>query len=459
LRGTRRQKVSTLFEGNCGKKEFIIIIINSLSFLPSFSLLTGMSSPSKSINFPPAKYSFQKEKIKILLLENINVTAYNLFKREGFQVDCLTGTLPPDELKKRISDAHAIGIRSRTKLTDEIIAAGKRLLTIGCFCIGTDQVDLSSAQCRGIPVFNSPFCNSRSVAELIISEVIALSRQLCDRVREVHEGTWQKSARNCREVRGKTLGIIGYGHIGSQLSVLAESMGMRVIFYDIESVMPLGNAVPTSSMSEVLSTADFVTLHVPDTESTRNMITSEQIALMKPGAFLLNASRGSVVDLSALASALKTGHLGGAAVDVYPEEPETNTNKTFETPLRGCPNTILTPHIGGSTEEAQVAIAEEVTRHIIDFINSGKTKGAVNFPELELKFGHNHHRILNVHRNVPGVLKSINNILSDYNIVSQVLDTQESIGYLIVDVDKEASRQIKEQIAALDKSIKTRILF
>jgi len=294
---------------------------------------------------------------------------------------------------------------------------------------------------------------------LIIAEVIALSRQLCDRVREVHQGTWQKSAKNCREIRGKTLGIVGYGHIGSQLSVLAEAMGMRVRYFDIESVMPLGNAVSTTSLSELLSTSDFVTLHVPDTESTRRMIGATQLAQMKQGSFLLNASRGSVVDLSALSSALKSGHLAGAAVDVYPQEPEANCVNSFETPLKGCQNTILTPHIGGSTEEAQLAIADQVARHIIDFINSGRTKGAVNFPELELKFGHNHHRILNVHRNVPGVLKSINNILSDYNIVSQVLDTQESIGYLIVDVDKEASRQIKEQIAALEKSIKTRILF
>eukprot|EP01027_Heterolobosea_sp_BB2_P018494 GEZU01026044.1.p1 GENE.GEZU01026044.1~~GEZU01026044.1.p1 ORF type:complete len:313 (-),score=103.18 GEZU01026044.1:749-1687(-) len=309
-----------------------------------------------------------------------------------------------------------------------------------------------------IPVFNSPFSNSRSVAELIIAEIISLARRLPDKVQELHKGQWKKSAANCFEVRGKTLGIVGYGHIGSQLSVLAEALGLRVIFYDIATVMPIGNSQPMKTLDELLQQADFVTLHVPETPETKNMIGPKQIAMMKKGSYLLNASRGTVVDIDALAEALKSGHLNGAAVDVYPEEPEGNTDN-FETPLRGCPNTILTPHIGGSTLEAQTAIGVEVATAIIKYINSGRTIGAVNFPNVDLRITPDTHRILNIHKNVPGVMKAINEKLANHNIRAQLLDTSKYIGYLIIDVDQEASNQLKKEIAALEVSFRTRILY
>jgi len=308
-------------------------------------------------------------------------------------------------------------------------------------------------------VFNSPYANSRSVAELIIGQIIVLARRLGDKNIEMHKGTWDKASKNCLEIRGKTLGIVGYGHIGTQLGVLAESLGMHVIFYDIVSKLSLGNTKPVSSLHELLSTSDFVTLHVPKTPETTNMIGEKEIKLMKKGSYLLNASRGSVVVLEALASALHSGHLHGAYVDVYPTEPEENTNK-WENILQTCPNVTLTPHIGGSTEEAQRAIGDEVARKLVKYINSGSTYQSVNFPEIELPYGgEDTHRILNVHRNVPGVLKNINTLLGEVNVQGQILRTAGQIGYIIVDVEQEASESVKKAISDLSSSIKTRVLY
>jgi D-3-phosphoglycerate dehydrogenase len=408
---------------------------------------------------PRSTTSFPKNKIKILLLENVHSAAVELLKKEDFQVECLKEALSEEELKVRIKDVHALGIRSKTRVTDEVLKEANRLLCIGCFCIGTDQVDLDAAEKRGIPVFNSPFSNTRSVAELIIAEIILLSRRLGDKSNDMHKGIWDKSAKDCHEIRGKTIGIIGYGHIGSQLSVLAESLGMNVIFYDIISVMPLGNSKRKDTLEEVLTQADFVTMHVPKTDQTKNMITEKQLKMMKKSSYLLNASRGTVVDIPALASALRSGHLAGAAVDVYPTEPEANI-KDWQNELQNCPNTILTPHIGGSTEEAQYAIGLEVADKLIKFINSGSTATAVNFPKLDLPVGpKGAHRILNIHKNVPGVLKNINTLLGDINVVGQMLAAKGTIGYLIVDVEKETSHNLRDEMAMLPTSIKTRILY
>uniref|UniRef100_A0A6B2L5Q4 2-oxoglutarate reductase n=2 Tax=Arcella intermedia TaxID=1963864 RepID=A0A6B2L5Q4_9EUKA len=397
----------------------------------------------------------QPIKTNILLLENIAQSAVDLLVEQGFHVET-AAAISDEQLKEKLKNYHAVGIRSKTTLSKEILEeASKKLLCIGCFCIGTDRVDLPVAQKLGIPVFNSPYQNSRSVAELIIANIISLGRHLGDRNMEVHKGIWNKTAKGCIEIRGKVLGIVGYGHIGSQLSVLAESVGMEVKFYDIEDVMALGNSKRIRKLDELLAIADFVTLHVPDTPQTKNMITEREIGLMKRGSFLLNASRGTVVDVEALAAALKSGHLGGAYVDVFPSEPNGHA-KDFVSPLQGCPNTILSPHIGGSTTEAQEAIGREVASRFIAYLETGSTTGAVNFPNIALPYAVGTHRILNIHKNTPGVLKAINNILSVYNVESQVLRTQGSIGYLIADVSAETSSQIKTEIAALPTSIKTR---
>ena len=404
--------------------------------------------------------SFPKDQIKVLLLENVHATAVEAFAAQGFQVEQLKKALPPAELARALTDIHILGIRSKTQITAESMADARRLLTVGCFCIGTNQVDLVSANSRGVPVFNAPFSNTRSVAELVIAEVIGLSRHLYDRSREVHEGRWRKVADGSREVRGKTVGIVGYGHIGTQVGVMAEMMGMRVIYYDVLARMPHGNNRPVKTLPELLAEADFVTMHVPATNATREMIGAEQIALMKPGAFLLNLSRGSVVVIAALADALRRGHLAGAAVDVYPEEPESNSD-AFASDLRGLNNVILTPHVGGSTEEAQAAIGQEVSASLIKFLNSGATTGAVNFPEIEMPTEPGKHRILNVHRNVPGVLSDINKIVSDHraNIRSQVLSTDNAIGYLMMDLDQDVAESVRKGIAELSTNIRTRILY
>ncbi|MFN7132934.1 MAG: phosphoglycerate dehydrogenase [Myxococcales bacterium] len=404
--------------------------------------------------------SFPKDQIKVVLLENIHQSAVELFRAEGFQVELLKGALKEEQLIEKISDAHLLGIRSKTQVSAKALESARRLLSLGCFCIGINQVDLGSANVRGVPVFNAPYSNTRSVAELIICEVIALSRKLADRSREMHEGMWKKTAEGSYEVRGKTLGIVGYGHIGSQVGVLAESIGMRVVFYDVMTKLPLGNNRPVSSLDELLATADFVTLHVPATPQTHLMIRAEQLQAMKKGAHLLNLSRGTVVDIPALAEALKSGHLAGAAVDVFPEEPEEN-GRNFNSPLMGVPNVIMTPHVGGSTLEAQEAIGREVATSLIKFVNSGATTGAVNFPQVEPSPVPGAHRILNVHRNVPGVLRDINRIVSDANanIEQQVLSTDANIGYLVMDLGAEVSEVVRKGISALPTNIRTRVLY
>jgi D-3-phosphoglycerate dehydrogenase len=404
--------------------------------------------------------SFPKDQIKVLLLENVAASALEIFAAEGYQVEHLKTALPADELAKKIADVHILGIRSKTQVRAEVLAHARRLLTLGCFCIGTNQVDLEAGNRRGIPVFNAPFSNTRSVAELMIAEIIMLARQLGDRSREVHDGKWRKVSNDCHEIRGKVLGIIGYGHIGRQLGVLAEAMGMRVLFHDIAARLPMGNNASVPSLAELLGAADFVSLHVPETRETREMMGAAELAKMKPGSYLLNASRGTVVVIPALVEALKKGHLAGAAVDVYPEEPESN-GEGFTSGLRGLNNVILTPHIGGSTTEAQEAIGREVATALTKFVNSGATTGTVNFPIVEQAFSPNAHRILNVHRNVPGVLRDINKIVSDShaNIQGQVLATDPNIGYLIMDLDKDVANDVSKAIARLDTNIKTRILY
>jgi D-3-phosphoglycerate dehydrogenase len=397
--------------------------------------------------------------LKVLLLENIHASAEEMLAAEGFAVERLKGALKPEELEERIQGVHLLGIRSKTNVWQPALAKAPHLLAVGAFCIGTNQVDVKAANLHGVPVFNAPFSNTRSVAELVIAEVIVLTRQLGDRSREVHAGQWRKVAVGSHEVRGKTLGIIGYGHIGSQLGVLAESMGMRVLFYDIMTKLPLGNARATATLGELLESADFVTLHVPATPATQWMIGAKELARMRKGSYLINASRGTVVDIPALANALKSGHLAGAAVDVYPEEPETNSDG-FVTELQGLPNVILTPHIGGSTEEAQAAIGREVATSLIKFVRSGATTGAVNFPNVETPLIPGTHRILNVHRNVPGVLRDINRIVSDLNanIHAQVLNTDANIGYLVMDLDQDVANPVCHAIAGLKTDIKTRIV-
>jgi D-3-phosphoglycerate dehydrogenase len=406
------------------------------------------------------EFSYPKSEIKIFLAENIHPHAAEILRRDGFSVETAKGALSEDELIEKCKDVHVLGIRSKTRITTRYLKEAKRLLSVGCFCIGTNQVDLKSANRQGVPVFNAPFSNTRSVAELVMAEIIALSRQLFDRSFSLHQGKWDKAANGCFEVRGKTLGIVGYGHIGSQLSVLAESFGLKVIYFDILNKMPIGNSHQVSKFENLLTEADFISLHVPETEQTKNMISSAQLKLMKKGSYLINASRGSVVDIKALSLAIKERHLSGAAIDVFPEEPETN-EQIFKSELQNLSNVILTPHIGGSTEEAQANIGVEVAASLTKFINNGSTFGSVNFPQVELPLQKQSHRILNVHRNVPGVLKEINSIISDLgaNIEAQHLATDPEIGYLIVDLDKQLSEKVREQIALLKTNIRTRILY
>ncbi|MBI2899473.1 MAG: phosphoglycerate dehydrogenase [Planctomycetes bacterium] len=408
---------------------------------------------------PPT--SFPKDRIKVLLLENVADTAVENLRSEGYQVESLKPSMGAEDLRRKAADAHVLGVRSRTQVTAEVLADARRLLTVGCFCIGTSQVAIEEANRRGVPVFNAPFSNTRSVAELVIAEIVALSRRLGDRSNDLHRGVWRKASTDCHEVRGKTLGIVGYGHIGTQVSILAEALGMRVLYHDIVTKLPIGNSRPCDSLRDLLRQADFVTLHVPETPRTRDMIGPDEIAAMKKGAFLLNASRGSVVRVPALAAAIRSGHLGGAAADVYPEEPEGSSADGFVTELQGLPNVILTPHIGGSTEEAQSAVGTEVSTALIKFVNQGATTGAVNFPHVELPPTPGTHRILNTHRNVPGVLRDVNRIVSDLgaNIHAQVLSTDPNVGYLIMDLDQDVSGDVKEAIGKLSTSIRTRILY
>lgn len=404
--------------------------------------------------------SYPKDKIKILLLENIHQVAIDDLRKDGFTVKTAE-SMPMDQLIEEMKTTHAVGIRSKTPMSEEVLKHASKLLCIGCFCIGTDRVDLKYAASRGIPVFNAPFSNTRSVAELVICEIIALSRGLMDRSAECHRGAWFKVAKGCYEVRGKLLGIVGYGHVGSQLSILAENIGMKVKFYDVSPKLNLGNAEFVDHLDDLLAEADYISLHVPRTPSTRNMFGAAQFAKMKKGSFFINAARGEVIDVDALAAALKSGHLGGAAVDVFEPEPAGNGEKQFECALQGCPNTILTPHIGGSTMEAQRMIGLEVSSAFKAFINQGGTTGSVNFPTLELPLKPGAHRIMNMHRNEPGVLSKINNLMAECgaNITAQLLGTDENIGYVIIDLNKEVSKEVVAQLRAMSSDVKTRVLW
>jgi D-3-phosphoglycerate dehydrogenase / 2-oxoglutarate reductase len=397
---------------------------------------------------------------RVLLVEGIHPRAKEVLEKEGCIVRLETHSPSEAELTQWISEYNVVGLRSKTQLTEKVLKTHPGLLAVGAFCIGTDQVDTKCAGLMGTPVFNAPYSNTRSVAELVLCEIVALSRQLGDRNTEAHRGSWTKSAAGAHEVRGKTLGIVGYGHIGSQVSVLAEAFGMRVKFFDIIKKLPLGNSQATESLTDLLKDSDFITLHVPDTAHTKNMISAAQLQLMKKGAHLINASRGSVVNVKDLADALRSGQVGGAAVDVFPEEPASNKEK-FQSVLQGLPNVILTPHIGGSTEEAQEAIAVEVAQSLIGFLKTGSTRGAVNFPNVDLPVAQGAHRMLNVHRNVPGVLSEINGIVSDLgvNIQAQFLSTNPTIGYLVMDMEVGEADPVAARVGALKTSIKTRVVY
>lgn len=409
------------------------------------------------------KTSYPKQDIRVLLLEGVSQTAVETFRAAGYtQIEFHEKSLPEDELKRRIAEAHIVGIRSRTHLTDEVLAHARRLIAVGCFCIGTNQVDLDAAELAGIPVFNAPYSNTRSVAELVIAQAIMLMRGIPQKNAQCHRGGWSKSAAGSHEVRGKTLGIIGYGHIGTQVGVLAEALGMHVLFHDIETKLSLGNARPAIGLDDLLAQSDVVTLHVPETPATQGMFGAAQIAGMKPGAHLINASRGTVVDIDALAAALKSGQVGGAAVDVFPVEPKGNA-ESFESPLRGLDNVILTPHVGGSTLEAQDNIGIEVAAKLVRYSDNGSTLSAVNFPEVTLPGHDGSRRILHIHRNVPGVLSQINDIFRDrgINIDGQFLRTDPKVGYVVIDVtaDEEQTTSLREAMAAIAGTLRVRVLY
>jgi D-3-phosphoglycerate dehydrogenase len=410
-----------------------------------------------------AGLSFPKDKIKILLLEGVHQSAVDLLHAAGYDnVTLLPKALDGAELREAMQGVHIVGIRSRTRLTEEIFEAADRLIAVGCFCIGTNQVTLPSARVRGVPVFNAPFSNTRSVAELTIGEIVMLMRRIFPRSVSAHEGGWDKSATDSTEVRGKTLGIVGYGNIGGQLSHLAEAMGMRVVYYDLIDKLSLGNAESCKTLDDLLGQSDVVSMHVPETAQTKNMMGEAQFRAMKPGAYFINNARGTVVDIDALARALKDKHLRGAAVDVFPKEPAGNKEK-FVSPLQGLENVILSPHIGGSTEEAQERIGAEVARKLIDYSDIGSTLGAVNFPQVQLPPRPNGTRYMHVHRNVPGMMGKLNDIFSKYsmNIASQFLQTDGDVGYVVIEADgtREDCLQVLEEIRELEGTIRARIIY
>ncbi|CAR21234.1 KLTH0A05038p [Lachancea thermotolerans CBS 6340] len=452
---------------NLGGSPGIVSTSPTQSFMSSVPRRVSASRQTKALK------PFSTGDIKILLLENVNQTAVEIFNGQGYQVEFHKSSLSEDELIEKIRDVHAVGIRSKTRLTEKVLKHAKNLVVIGCFCIGTNQVDLDYAAKIGVAVFNSPFSNSRSVAELIMAEVISLARQLGDRSIEMHTGTWNKVASKCWEVRGKTLGIIGYGHIGSQLSVLAEAFGMQVLYYDIVTIMALGTAKQVSTLDKLLSESDFVTCHVPATEDTKNLLSAPQFAAMKDGSYVLNASRGTVIDIPSLIQAIKAGKIAGTALDVYPHEPAKNGAGAFNDELNSwiselvsLPNVILTPHIGGSTEEAQSAIGIEVATNLSKYINEGASVGSVNFPEVSLRGldldQENVVRVLYIHHNVPGVLKTVNNILSNHNIEKQFSDSSGDIAYLMADISSVNQSDIKDiydQLNATEYKISIRLLY
>ncbi len=405
--------------------------------------------------------SYPKEKINILFLENISDVAVKYFNAAGYvNVRKLNGALSEEQLIKEIKNVHLVGIRSKTQLTAKVLAAAEKLQAIGCFCIGVNQVDLKAATKRGVAVFNAPYSNTRSVAELVIGASILLIRKILDKNRAAHEGTWLKDATGSFELRGKTLGIIGYGNIGSQLSVLAEGLGMKVIYYDTETKLPLGNAIDSKSLRELVNKADIVSLHVPELPSTKNMINKNLLKYFKQGSILINFARGEVVDIDALAKSLSEGHLGGAAIDVFPWEPEKNGDK-FTTPLQGLNNVLLTPHIGGSTQEAQQNIGDDVSAKLFNYLEKGISYGSHTVPALSLPPQEGTHRILHIHNNVPGVLSEINTTLSKnkINILGQYLKTNDAIGYVVLDVDKGLSKNALELLRNVKETIKVRMLY
>lgn len=405
--------------------------------------------------------SYPKEKIKVLLLENISDVTVKQFARSGYtNVERLSKALPEKELMQALKNVHLLGIRSKTQITENIIRAAEKMQAIGCFCIGVNQVELDAATRAGIAVFNAPYSNTRSVAELVIGASIMLIRRIPDKNNAAHKGSWMKEASGSFELRGKTLGIIGYGNIGSQVSVLAEALGMKVIFYDTATKLPLGNATDIRTLREILSQSDVITLHVPETSETRNLLNKNNLKWCKKGAIIINYARGEVIDLEALKRALESGMIGGAAVDVFPVEPEKNGDP-FTSPLQGLPNVILTPHIGGSTEEAQQNIGEDVSAKLLNYLEKGITLGSHTVPALSLPPQEGAHRILHIHRNVPGVLSNINSLLSDnkINILGQYLKTNDEIGYVVVDVDKKISTQATQLLKQSPETIKVRLLY
>lgn len=410
-----------------------------------------------------AKVSLDKSKIKFLLLEGVHQNALDVLHDAGYtNIEYHKKALEPEELKEAIKDAHFVGLRSRTNLTADILEHANKLIAVGCFCIGTNQVDLVAAKEKGIPVFNAPYSNTRSVAELVLAEIILLMRQIPKANAEVHRGEWNKSAVGSHEVRGKKLGIVGYGHIGSQLSIIAESLGMKVYFYDVETKLPLGNAQQVNTLEELLSSCDVISLHVPESPSTKNLMSAERIAQLKQGSILVNAARGTVVDIDALAVALETGKIRGAAVDVFPVEPA-SADEIFESPLRKFDNVLLTPHIGGSTVEAQENIGTEVALKFVKYSDNGSTLSAVNFPEVSLP----EHatgtakRLLHIHRNKPGILNKINQVFvnANVNIAAQFLQTDPSIGYVVIDVESDNIDELLTQLKEIDGTIRARLLY
>ena len=412
-------------------------------------------------NMEPTKTSYPKEKVRILFLENISDAAVKNFSGQGYiQATKISKALSEEDLVKEVKDVHILGIRSKTHITAKVLDAAKKLQAIGCFCIGVNQVDLKSATKHGVTVFNAPYSNTRSVAELVIGAAIMLIRRIPDKNKAAHEGFWMKESAGSYELRGKTLGIIGYGNIGSQVSVLAEALGMKVIFYDVETKLPMGNAEDARSLKELLKKADVVTLHVPETQQTKNLINKTNLKFFKKGSILINYARGEVVDLPALQTAMVNGHIRGAAIDVYPWEPEKNGDR-FQTPLQNISNVILTPHIGGSTEEAQENIGEDVSMKLFNFLEKGITTGSHTVPALSLPPQEGAHRILHIHNNVPGVLSEINTQLSKHNIniLAQYLKTNDEIGYVVLDVDKKISGQAFQLLKEVKETIKVRLLY
>ncbi|WP_339710220.1 phosphoglycerate dehydrogenase [uncultured Kriegella sp.] len=411
------------------------------------------------VNDLPRNISYPKNRIKILLLENVHPAAFDNLSQDGFSVELVKHSLSEEELIAKIKGVHVLGIRSKTQVTQKVIEAANKLLVVGAFCIGTTQIDLDYCRKKGIAVFNAPYSNTRSVVELAIAEIVMLMRNVFPRSTEIHGGQWNKTAINSREIRGKNLGIVGYGNIGKQLSVLAEAMGMRVYYYDVNDQLALGNAVKCNTLENLLNVSDVVTLHIDDNKANKNFIGEREINQMRDGAMLINLSRGFVVDIPALVNGLKSGKLGGAAVDVYPEEPRSNGD--FRTELQGLSNVILTPHVGGSTEEAQRDIADFVPNKIMDYINSGNTVDAVNFPNIRLPKQTNAHRFLHIHKNVPGIMAKINEVLAKYglNITGQYLSTDSEVGYVITDLDKEYNKEVVKALKKVENTIKFRVLY